>query len=299
MSGTITESSANMLAAERVNTDKFIADEKRYFAGSYKLFEEFGGPCSYFHEKCLSAGRDKFLSERHIEMLYATLTAWGMHRMGKGKTKLTEWTKFSVSIREQASELEQFQSCSLLKMSETEYSNAVLQLQPYYRELKLSVSNATIVANSKALHHLFPDFIPPIDRQYTVRFFRQEPERWRDKKKKFSTILLPQRIEEQFEWFHRICVGIKRLADRVDPALIEDEFRLHRVMAPKALDNAIVNYVSITAADVIEEFEKLERKTVGPAQAVVTDDEVLNVWANRGETADEIARQLRQGNRHG
>ena len=54
------------------------------------------------------------------------------------------------------------------------------------------------------------------------------------------------------------------------------------------------------AADVIEKLEKLERQTVGPAQDAVTDDEVLSVWANREETPDEIARQLRQGNRrHG
>ena len=55
------------------------------------------------------------------------------------------------------------------------------------------------------------------------------------------------------------------------------------------------------AADVIEKLEKLEKQTVGPAaQEVVTDDEVLNVWANREETPDEIAHQLRPGNRrHG
>ena len=55
------------------------------------------------------------------------------------------------------------------------------------------------------------------------------------------------------------------------------------------------------AADVIERLEKLERKTVSePSQEVVTDDEVLSVWANREETPDEISRQLRQGNRrHG
>src|SRR6266498_2028922 len=245
MSATITESSANIFPAEQVNTDRFIADQKRYFEGSYELFDRFGGPCRYFHDECLRARRDKFLSERHIEMLNATLTAWGMHRMGVGKTKLTEWRKFRDSIHDQASEFEQFRSCSFLEMSETEYSNAVLQLQPYYEALKLSESKATIVVNSKALHHLFPEFIPPIDRQYTIRFFTQEPERWRDKKKKFRTIVLPQGIEAQFEWFNRICVGIKRLADRVDPALIEDEFRLHNVVAPKALDNAIVNYVSI------------------------------------------------------
>jgi len=78
MSAIITESSANMFAAERVNTDKFIADQKRSFAGSYELFDKFGGPCRYFHDECLRAGLDKFLSERHIEMLYATLTSWGI-----------------------------------------------------------------------------------------------------------------------------------------------------------------------------------------------------------------------------
>jgi hypothetical protein len=89
----------------------------------------------------------------------------------------------------------------------------------------LSESDATIVINSKAFHHLFPEFIPPIDRQYTVRFFTQEPQHWRDEKKRFRTISLPEGIDAQFEWFHRTCVSIKRLADRVDPALIEDERR--------------------------------------------------------------------------
>ena len=54
------------------------------------------------------------------------------------------------------------------------------------------------------------------------------------------------------------------------------------------------------AADVIEKLEKLEDRTVNPAPEAITDDEVLGVWANRQETPDEIARQLRQGNRrHG
>ncbi len=54
------------------------------------------------------------------------------------------------------------------------------------------------------------------------------------------------------------------------------------------------------AADVIEKLEKLEQKTVNPAQEAVTDEEVLSVWAKREGTPDEIARQLRQGNRrHG
>ena len=54
------------------------------------------------------------------------------------------------------------------------------------------------------------------------------------------------------------------------------------------------------AAEVIEKLENLEKKNPGRTPENVTDDEVLSVWANRSETPDEIARQLRQGNRqHG
>ena len=54
------------------------------------------------------------------------------------------------------------------------------------------------------------------------------------------------------------------------------------------------------AAEVIEKLENLEKKTLGRTPEDVTDDEVLSVWSNWKETPDEIARQLRQGNRqHG
>ncbi len=230
-----------------MNADRFIADQHMYFAGSYKQFAAFGGPCVYFHKECLRSGREAFLSLRHIEMLYATLTAWGMHRMGDTDAKLTEWDQFRGSISALTSGLEQFRPYNLLKMPETEYSATILGLRPYYVALTLSVSDATIVVNSKTLHHLFPEFVPPIDRQYTIRFFTQLPQRWRDTKGKFRQISLPKGVAEQFDLFHRTCVDMKRLADRVDPALFEVERDQHGVSAPKALDNAIVNYVRIVS----------------------------------------------------
>jgi hypothetical protein len=110
------------------------------------------------------------------------------------------------------------------------------------------VSDATVVVNSKALHHLFPDFIPPIDRQYTIRFFTRAPADWKDARGKFRVISLPAGMDAQFRLFHRICVDIKRLADRIDPTLFEAERERHGVTAPKAVDNAIVNYVRIVSA---------------------------------------------------
>lgn len=183
-------------------------------------------------------------------MLYATLTAWGMHRMGDPrttKTKLTDWNCFKGSILADSDALQQFRVHRMLEMSETEYAEAVLALKPTYCRLRLSVSNATVVVNAKALFHLFPEFIPPIDRQYTVRFFTQSPERWRERKGKFQVVSLPADLDEQFALFRDICIRMKRLANRIEPDILEEEHQQHRLGAPKALDNAILNYVTIVS----------------------------------------------------
>ena len=101
--------------------------------------------------------------------------------------------------------------------------------------------------NSKAFFHLLPEFIPPIDRQYTVRFFTLAPERWRDRRGKFQLVSLPTGLAEQFDLFRDICIRMKRLADRVEPGILEAERRQHQVGAPKALDNAVVNYITIVS----------------------------------------------------
>src|SRR5262245_34012397 len=111
-----------------MNTPGFLADPKLYFAGSYDAFCSFGGPCIYFHVECLRASREQFLSARHLETLYATLTAWGMHRMGDSKTtkaKLCEWHSFRDSILQAGSDLEKFRADRMLDMSERDYGEAV------------------------------------------------------------------------------------------------------------------------------------------------------------------------------
>lgn len=169
-----------------------------------------------------------------------------MHRMGDSettKTKLTNWEIFSSSLRAKAKDLERFKSYDMVQLSEREYDDAVASLSDCYRALKLSISDATIVVNSKALFHLLPRLVPPIDRQYTVRFFNQQSAQWRDSKGKFKTIMLPAGIDGQFQLFQTICGKVKRLADRVEQSLLDIELREHGVSAPKAIDNAIVAFV--------------------------------------------------------
>lgn len=229
-----------------MNTPTFLADQVRHFSDSYGQFVAFGGPCVYFHLECLRAGREAFLSDRHVEMLYATLTAWGLHRMGDvdtTKTKLKDWMLFRDSLLANASTLQRFLSYDLLQMSEAAYSQVVCELRSCYESLDLSVAESTVVVNSKALHHMLPELIPPIDRQYTLRFFKDPPEKWRGPNGKFRQIQLPKESEDQFRLFHETCLKIKRLADRVAPDLFKEQRHRYAVTAPKALDNAIVTFV--------------------------------------------------------
>src|SRR4030067_3421678 len=92
----------------QTNIDKLVEGQNEFIAGSYEQFIAFGGPCVYFHSECLAEGNMNFLSKRHIELLYATLTAWGMHRMGdseRTKTKLSDWERFHGSPTQNGAQL--------------------------------------------------------------------------------------------------------------------------------------------------------------------------------------------------
>jgi hypothetical protein len=233
-----------------MNSEAFLHDQQTYFSTSYKQFCAFGGPCVYFHRECLRAGKEAFASQRHIETLYATLTAWGMHRMGDvdlTKTKLTGWDQFLQSLAQSADLVRPLREIKLAGIPEKEYADVVSSLRKAYQTLRLSESDATIVVNAKALYHLLPDLIPPIDRQYTVRFFRHAPEKWLTAKRKFKPVMLPKGGDAQFRLSQEICGKVKRLADRVDGVLFDKELRDNDVTAPKAIDNAIVNHVRIVS----------------------------------------------------
>jgi hypothetical protein len=65
-------------------------------------------------------------------MLYATLTARGMHRMGdsdKAKTRLMDWPTFRASFASQTEGLQQFKGLRMSEISESQHSASVLQLQ--------------------------------------------------------------------------------------------------------------------------------------------------------------------------
>lgn len=125
-------------------------------------------PCAFLAARALRAAIE---SDEFIELLYATLTAWGMHRMGVGNAKLVEFDEFTDGLHRRKEAIAALDGQSLPQLSRGDLKATTSQVWNIVEGLKLSVANVRIVANSKALHHLLPELIPPIDRTYAYSFF--------------------------------------------------------------------------------------------------------------------------------
>jgi hypothetical protein len=146
------------------NEDDLITKINHYYKRSLEVMKEFGGPSIYFHVQAIKERECNFLSDRHIEMIYATLASWGMHKMGnpdETKAKLVEYSDFRQSILRHREQLHQFCSRQMDSCTQEQYEKYLDDLEQIYRTLKVSISEATIVAHSKTLAHILPNLIPP------------------------------------------------------------------------------------------------------------------------------------------
>jgi hypothetical protein len=137
------------------------------YHGAYYNAETFRGPSLYFHERALATRNDP-ASLTHLEYVYATLASWGMHRMGKGGSKMLSFHFFSQSVQNLKDRIAEAQNFDFHEMSEMKWA----VLKEIFCEVKVMASETSLVGNSKVMHHMLPNIIPPIDREYTLWFLR-------------------------------------------------------------------------------------------------------------------------------
>ena len=212
-----------------INFQKLKSEYYRYLPDLVTLQRDFGGPSVYFHQQTLIECNQSFLSNRHIEMIYATLTSWGMHRMGETKTKMVEFLDFKKSIDSVAPVLKELQFLKLEQFA-SEPTDIFSIVKEICFKLRVSVSNSKIVGNSKALAHIIPNLVPPIDRQYSIRFFVQTLSNFKD-------------IEEEQKFYAYI---IKRCYEFIQ--IIKDDSRVvidkqFNSSFPKVFDNLLMLYL--------------------------------------------------------
>ena len=193
----------------------------------------FTGPSIYFHHKTLailqqhSTPCSALHSDEFLDYLYATLASWGMHRMGPGGAKLADISQIKDSLVHQEASIREVQSLSMCTIPSAHVSHVTSTVWDILDSLRVGTSGTKLVANSKALHHLLPALVPPIDRAYTLRFFYDNTTLSKGDEATFKEI---------YPYFHRIAVTRReQITSHLGTGMNTSE--------TKVIDNAIVGFV--------------------------------------------------------
>ena len=206
--------------------DKTINELVRKFPDLIKQFQYRKGPDLYFYKKTIDLRRSKPLTElfeesdRYIELMYATLTAWDMNSRG---AKMKYFDGFKHSILANKERLIQLSSERLETLQKGRIGEVKTRLEQIYTNLHLMESGGRLVSNSKVMHFILPDLIMPIDRQNTLNFFYGH-------------------TNELESYFIRIFGYSHEIAQRIDlRQFLDDTWNLS---VPKVIDNAIISEMS-------------------------------------------------------
>lgn len=171
-----------------------------------------------------SSIRDAIDDDVFLESLWNTLDKWGMNNR---KAKLKSKPVFKCSLQSNVDILVKFEG----KRTSDIYSGIIAELWIVIDTLKLANTDAQIVTGAKALHHILPNLLPPIDVRYIGRFFSY---------KSFSA-------NNQEAAFREILERFAEIAKFLDDNDFDWSGHVGRtVMATstsKLIDNAIVGYV--------------------------------------------------------
>ena len=139
-----------------------ITNAEKYHQAYYAA-ETFRGPSLYFHRRALESSNSPNFSQ-HLEYIYATLASWGMHRMGKGGSKMQSFQIFKNSLKPLRQRIQRAGEFDYGSMTEANWQD----LEHIFRSINVMASGTILVGNSKVMAHLCPNIVPPIDREYTL-----------------------------------------------------------------------------------------------------------------------------------
>ena len=172
------------------------------------------------HTRPVEAARD----QRFLDSLGETLRAWSWERPGAVNA-----TEFETQIRQAAERLDFLNGIRIEDITDHDVDRVARELWECIGDLVITRRRARLVFGTKAIHHLLPDLIPPMDRRNTGRFFRRNWATRRDEERVFRDI---------FPDFVRLA---RRCAPQLRPFIRPDNFN---TSIPKTLDNAIIGFMS-------------------------------------------------------
>lgn len=158
-------------------------------------------------------------SDGYLHALYFTLEAWGMNSKG---AKMQDYDKFASSIRSYKGGIAALENTRLSQID----AEIAHKLWRIIQGMQLSQTQSQTVTGAKALHHLLPQLLPPIDREYTQPFFRYNDARFQYNQEAAFKLMLPY---------------FARIAQRVDLPSYVGKARW-ATSESKLIDNAIIGF---------------------------------------------------------
>ncbi len=201
------------------------------YVAAFEASQAFPGPSLYFHLRAIERRRghqtvSSLLDDRlFLEYVYAVLPAWGMRRMGPQAAKVGDFAQITTALRQMTPALQQLWPLRITSLSGQDSREAATIAWDVIASIKVSTSRTQIVAGSKFLHHILPDLMPPIDRQYTFTFFTGQK-------------MVPSDRAAFLDWFPRLAEIGGRCREPIRDAVTRGGFMA--TGEAKIIDNAIM-----------------------------------------------------------
>lgn len=166
---------------ERLAETQLEKEKAQKIRDKFERFEEEGenefdaGSSKYFYERVIEVqGKNSFEEnledEVFLEYLYACLVAWGLERGNQRLISFQEFQEQVSEVKEELIFLNQFEIFDL--EDEQDRKQITEKLAEVFNSLDLKEdTNSKVVANSKLLHFLLPELVPPMDRENTGNIY--------------------------------------------------------------------------------------------------------------------------------
>lgn len=191
---------------------------------------QFRGPSIYFHNRIMNILRENTLDalENQIwfsEYIYAVLVSWGMNR----GAQLKNFEDFHNII---TNFIRNLIPISDLTISDLTNDN-IAYIINLFQNNSVMHSIPKLVGNSKALHHILPNTIPPIDGKYTIQFFNLSNRR----RTRGDNVIMIDEVNN----FEFVIRKYKQIINAINWDEIDYEGEMNSTKI-KIIDNAIIGY---------------------------------------------------------
>ena len=207
----------------------------KYLKASEDAMDIFDDKALCFHKCTLQLQKKEFLSDSHIEQIYRTLRTWGMHQL-KGRE---EFSKSVAEIIQKNKNTKRLLKLKIEELEEKEFEKVLKVLTEICFKIDVTDTETKIVAATKTLAHIFPNLVPPMDRQYTKKFFGCYWDYKNDSERK---------LKKQIEMFQDVMKAMKDFySDKKIVAAAKELVKNNKkanTSLPKVFDNLIITYMN-------------------------------------------------------